>query len=114
MLFSHDQSTAIVTLADQVIAENNVTLRLHLDRLADCNATIKAIDLTGVTYLDSYALGQIIYCCTNAAATGSTVFVVSSNSPSESFVNQLIDIADLRSVLTIVDSLDKVVPRQPQ
>jgi anti-anti-sigma factor len=108
--YTQENATAVITLSGRVVAEDNATLMEHLEKLIKSDAAIKAIDLTEVDYIDSYALGQVIYYCNSMAGSRATVFVVNRKGREKSFIDRLIDVSDLRQIFTIVESLEAIGP----
>lgn len=106
-------SAAVLTLTGRVVARDNVALRKHIEQLMGGDAPLKAIDLTDIAYIDSYALGQIIYYCNSARGRHTTVYIVNKKGNGNSYIDKLIDVSDLKQVFSIVDSLDRIAPAAP-
>lgn len=102
-------SAAVLTMSGRVVAEDNVSLRKHIEQLMGSDAQVKAIDITDIEYIDSYALGQLIYYCNNAAGSRATVYMINRKSRTTSFIDRLIEVSDLRQVFTIVESLEAAI-----
>jgi anti-anti-sigma factor len=111
MRISRENSTLLLTLSGRVIAKDTVTLREDIEELMKSDMPVKAIDLTDVEYIDSYALGQIIYYCNNnAAESRGTVYIMNRKHGKKSYIDKLIDVSDMRRIFTIVDTLDATDP----
>jgi len=80
----------------------------------DSNASVKAIDLTDVEYIDSYALGQIIFFCNNSEGNRSIVHVLNRHHEKLSYIDGLIKVSNLKTVFSIVDSLDGFIAAAPE
>ncbi|MBN1309214.1 MAG: STAS domain-containing protein [Chitinispirillaceae bacterium] len=106
-------SAMILTLSGRVTTKDTAELRKNIEQLINSNAVIKAIDLTDIEYIDSYALGQIIYYCNNADGGRGAVYVLNRTRGNKSYIDKLIDISDLKQVFSIVDSLDGIAPAAP-
>ena len=103
-------STAVLTLSGRVVAEDTDTLQEHLANLSKNNASVKAIDFTGIEYIDSHALGQIIFHCTRIDGT---VYIVNRRERKNGFVDRLIEVSDLGQIFTIVEALPQTGASTP-
>jgi anti-anti-sigma factor len=102
---SNEASAAVLTLSGKVVAEDNGVLRDQIEKVLKSAAPVKAIDITDVEYLDSYALGQIIFYCTNPGGQRGSIYIVNKRRGTGSYVDRLIQVSDLAQVFTIVESL---------
>ena len=68
----------------------------------------KVIDLTDIAYIDSYALGQIIYYCNNSGGRHGTVHILNRTCGANTFIDRLIEVSDLGQIFTLVTSLDAI------
>lgn len=108
--YAQENATAVITLSGRVVAEDNASLMEHLEKMIKSDAAIKAIDLTEIEYIDSYALGQIIYYCNSMTGPRSNVYMVNRKGCSTPFIDRLIDVSDFKQVFTIVESLEAIGP----
>ena len=90
--YAQENATAVITLSGRVVAEDNASLMEHLEKMIKSDAAIKAIDLTEIEYIDSYALGQIIYYCNSMTGPRSNVYMVNRKGCSTPFIDRLIDL----------------------
>ncbi|NLG18233.1 MAG: STAS domain-containing protein [Fibrobacter sp.] len=104
--FNDGPSTAVLVLSGRIVAEDDCLLRERIEQTLRSPAPIKAIDCTDVEFLDSYALGQIIYCCTNPQGKRGGIYFVNRSNGGSSYIDRLVEIADLRQIFTIVDSIE--------
>jgi len=100
---------ALLTMSGRVIAEGNQLLREHLEALKESDAPVKAVDLTDVEFIDSYALGQIIFYCKKAGGDH-PVLIVNKKKDGKSYIERLIECAQLNQVFSIVDDIDVIGP----
>ena len=107
--FENGSSAAVLKLAGNVVAEDNGLLRDHIEQTLKSVAPVKAIDLTDVESLDSYALGQIIYYCTNPDGRRGRIFIINRRIGGGSYIERLIEVSDLRQIFTIVDSIEAAI-----
>ena len=107
--FDNEKSAAVLVLSGKVIAEDNGVLREHIEKTLKSPAPVKAIDLTDVEFLDSYALGQIIYYCTNPDGRRGKIFIINRRIGGGSYIERLIDISELRQIFTIVESTEAAI-----
>jgi anti-anti-sigma factor len=107
--FENGTSAAVLLLSGRVFAEDNGTLRDSIEKALNSSAPVKAIDLTDVEFLDSYALGQIIYYCTNPGGKRGRIYIVNRREHGGSYIERLIEISDLRQIFTIVDSVEAAI-----
>jgi anti-anti-sigma factor len=107
--FDNGTSAAVLILSGKVIAEDNGVLREHIEKTLRSAAPVKAIDLTDVEFLDSYALGQIIYYCTNPDGKRGNIFIVNRRIGGGSYIERLIKISELQQIFTIVDSIEAAI-----
>lgn len=107
--FENNESAAVLVLSGRVIAEDNGMLRDHIEQALKSAAPVKAIDLTDVEMLDSYALGQIIFYCTNPEGRRGRIFIINRRGGGGSYIDRLIEISDLRQIFTVVDSTEAAI-----
>ena len=97
-----------LTLDGPVEAEESSDLREKIETLMRSSSAVKVIDMTGVEFIDSFALGQIVYYCNNAGGGNGPVYVLNRKTGRETYMDRLIEISELRQVFTIVDSLEAI------
>ena len=108
MEITRQGSVTTLTLNGQIVAEGSTELREKIEALLRDTAAAKVIDLTGVEYIDSFALGQIVYYCNNAGGGHGPVYILNRNVGYETYVDRLIEISELHQVFTIIDSPDTI------
>jgi anti-sigma B factor antagonist len=103
-------SETLTTLAleGRIVAEESSDLRTKIETLLRSPAPVKVIDLTDIAFIDSFALGQLVYYCNNSGGGNGPVYVLNCSSDTESYIDKLIEISELRQVFTIVKSLDEI------
>ena len=110
ILLTCEDSTVLLTLSGSVNEHDDISLRTNLEELGKSTAPIRAIDVTDIEYIDSHALGLIIYQCTHSADTSGKIYLVNRKADESAFVNRLINVANLEQVFAIVGSLDEIKP----
>jgi anti-anti-sigma factor len=111
--FDNGPAAAVLVLSGRIVAEDNGVLREQIEQTLRSPAPVKAIDCTDVEFLDSYALGQIIYYCTNPEGKRGRIYFVNRRNGGSSYIERLIEISDLRQIFTIVDSIENVAAGDP-
>ena len=101
-------SLTILLLDGHIIAEESTVLREKIESLMRSDSAHKVIDLTDVEFIDSFALGQIVYYCNNAGGGDGPVYMLNRNTSRETYIDRLIEISELRQVFTIIDSIDTI------
>jgi anti-anti-sigma factor len=113
MQIAMDHHAAILIIKGRIVESSNRTLRSHVKKLMNSNAHVKAIDLTDVDYIDSYALGQIIFFCNSSEGGRGIVHILNRRHDEPSYIDRLIKVSNLKTVFSIVDSLDGFMPETP-
>jgi anti-anti-sigma factor len=103
-------SETLTTLAleGRIVAEESSDLRTKIETLLRSPAPVKVIDLTDIAFIDSFALGQLVYYCNNSGGGNGPVYVLNRSSNAESYIDKLIEISELRQVFTIIRSLEAI------
>lgn len=99
----------VLNLKGRVCAQGDDRLSTTLEELERMSGVVKAIDLTGIEFIDSYALGQILYFCSKNREKGMRTVFVNASAEEENYVHKLIEVADLRQVVEIVADLNTVI-----
>lgn len=108
IVLREDTTTTLLSLDGHVVAEDSSVLREKIETLLRSVSAVKAIDLTDVEFIDSFALGQIVYYCNNAGGGSGPVYVLNRSTGRDSYMDRLIEISELDQVFTIVGSLDAI------
>ena len=105
---SENPKTALLTLNGRICAQNDDSLSEALEKLGKLAGDIKAIDLTSVEFIDSYALGQILFFCSSIRDEGKKVVVINASPNDSSYVYKLIEVAELSQVVEIVSDISAI------
>ncbi|MBN1758758.1 MAG: STAS domain-containing protein [Chitinispirillaceae bacterium] len=103
-----DQTMTILLLDGHIVAEDSSSLREKIESLLKSPIAVKVIDVTEVEFIDSFALGQIVYYCNNAGGANGPVYVLNRSTGGESYIDRLIEISELHQVFTIIASTDAI------
>ena len=102
---SETPKAAFLTLNGRICAQNDDSLSAALEKLKKLPGDVKAIDLTSVEFIDSYALGQILFFCSSVRDEGKKAVIVNSSPNDSSYVYKLIEVAELSQVVEIVSDI---------
>lgn len=105
---SETPKAAVLTLNGNVCAQSDNSLGTALEKLGDLTGTVKAIDITSVAFIDSYALGQILFFCSSLRRNGQKAIIINSSSDESSYVNKLIEVAELSQVVEVVSDINAI------
>ena len=100
---SEVNGVSVLTLSGRVIAQGSLELRGQLEQLVTKEGELKAIDITDVDFIDSHALGLILYYCANGSNKKYRVFIINTSQTGESYIDKLIKLTDLHQTVTIVN-----------
>lgn len=106
---ANEGAIAVIKLGGRIIAEGNISLRKELDTFSAVSGRYKAVDLSAVEYIDSHALGQVLFCCSILQKNGQKMFIVNNSEDSTSYISRLIEICELNQVAPIVKTADEIV-----
>nr|WP_228499390.1 STAS domain-containing protein [Nocardioides agariphilus] len=70
---SYDEHTAVLAVSGDVDAGSTETLRLTIEQCSNDYRTSLEVDLTGVTYLPSVAIGMLVRAEQSFTAAGATL-----------------------------------------
>ena len=101
----NEDSFTVLELAGRLVGRGNRDLSDGLEKLDNDANTFKAIDLTGVEFFDSYALGQILFHCNSMKSKSTKVCLVNRNRDDQKYINRLIKISELHQIVPVVPSL---------
>ena len=101
-------TATILSLDGHIVAEEGSELREKIETMLRAVTPVKVIDLTDIEFIDSFALGQIVYYCNNAGGGSAPVYVLNRSANSGTYIDKLIEISELRQVFTIISSLDEI------
>lgn len=107
---SETPKAALLTLTGKVCAQSDDSLCKALEKLGNYTGTVKAIDITSVEFIDSYALGQILFFCSSVRKNGKRAVIINSSSDNSSYVNKLIEVAELSRIVEVVSDLTAIGP----
>ena len=105
---SETPKAVLITLNGRISAQNDDSLSKALEKLKELPGDVKAIDLTSVDFIDSYALGQILFFCSTIRNEGKKAVIVNTSSNDTSYVYKLIEVAELSQVVEIVSDITAI------
>ena len=105
---SETPKAALLSLCGRVCAQGDDSLGAALKKLGASAGDVKAIDITSIEFIDSYALGQILFFCSTIHDNGKKAIIINASSDESSYVNKLIEIAELSRVVDIVSDMNSI------
>jgi anti-anti-sigma factor len=100
----------VLNLTGRICAQGDGGLGTALEDLERKPRMVKAIDLTGIEFIDSYALGQILYFCSKNRDKGMRTVLVNASGDEENYIHKLIEVAELGQVVDVVTDVNAVTP----
>jgi len=105
---SETPKAALLSLSGKVCAQGDDSLGAALKKLEGFTGNVKAIDITSVEFIDSYALGQILFFCSKIRDRGEKAIIVNASPDESSYVNTLVKVAELNQVVEFVSDIDSI------
>ena len=98
----------LLTLSGKVIGADDTSFRERLERICTGNNGFTAVDVTDVEFIDSHALGILLYCC----GMNENVFIVNKSTSGSSYIDKLIEVTDLHLAVSVVGTIDEIKTAQ--
>ena len=102
-----ENANSVLVLAGRLVGRGNKELEDALKTLDIDTMPRRAVDLTGVEFFDSYALGQVLFYCNSMKKKGVKICLVNKNRNEQLYINRLIKISELNQIIPVVNNLEE-------